>query len=668
MLESPQLKTSQTSVVLGKVDCIAQSVTNGSDFLQELFKLMSLVVRAESGHLWRTNETDIETIASVRTVSESTDDERILVRELGQVFVPTYHFFESSDASPTARCCLLVPIMDGEHCLAIASYVSTIDGVDSAESYLAMLMAMIERSAKYILWSRYSAIEDELIRNSRAQSIVEGIGKHLDLEKVAYEVVNRLQHYLIADRVSLAICRGHSSQIKGISNQAVFDRRSSVVKQLETLATQVQKMGAPLIYPRQGQDFSPSLKRLLEKYFEAAHSVGIILFPIFVEPPRRDDPEDIAKTIQNDEERKQCIGVLIFEGIEKTLDAEQIERRWSRIEVQVSNAVSNARTHDGLFLMPVWRSLGTFADLYRGHTQNKAIIVSGLVVAVLLSLVVVPADFKLRGEGVIQPVVRQHLYAEAEGTIDQLLATEGAKVSKGDMLINLRNPELASRVAEVAGKLRESEAQLHTVTLQRASRSFANEQEERELVRTASTSVAKISGLKQQLELLEKTQRQLEIHSPIDGEVITWNIEQRLRDRPVKPGQRLLTVAVPSGGWEIELRIPDKRAGYLLKEWQECSNNNRSMLVSFLLSSDATRVFQAPVIDVSPSSDVDDKDNDNVVRVRVRLSDETYAKIGSAKPGTTVIGHVHCGTASIGYCKLYEFFDWVQRAWFQFVA
>ena len=74
------------------------------------------------------------------------------------------------------------------------------------------------------------------------------------------------------------------------------------------------------------------------------------------------------------------------------------------------------------------------------------------------------------------------------------------------------------------------------------------------------------------------------------------------------------------------------------------------------------------MIDVSPSSDVDDKDNDNVVRVRVRLSDETYAKIGSAKPGTTVIGHVHCGTASIGYCKLYEFFDWVQRAWFQFVA
>jgi len=71
---------------------------------------------------------------------------------------------------------------------------------------------------------------------------------------------------------------------------------------------------------------------------------------------------------------------------------------------------------------------------------------------------------------------------------------------------------------------------------------------------------------------------------------------------------------------------------------------------------------------VSPSSNVDDKEHKNVVRVRIRLSEEVYAKMQSAKPGTTVIGHVHCGRASIGYCKLYEFFDWAQRMWFRFVV
>jgi multidrug efflux pump subunit AcrA (membrane-fusion protein) len=668
MLESPPLRPSQTCIVLQKVDSIAQSVSNSSDFLQQLFPLMSSVVRAENSQLWQFNGSDLVSLASLGADSDRVDDQRVLVRELGQNLVPTYYFFEDPSDSALKPCCLIAPIMDGEHCVAVATFIVTASNPDKAEAYLAMLMAIIERCAKFFIGSRCLALEDELIRNSKAQGIVEGIGKNLDLKKLAYDVVNRLQHYLIADRVSLVICRGNSSQVKGISNQAVFDRRSSVVKQLETLAVQVTKMEAPLIYPRLGQEFSPSLTRLLERYFEVAHSVGIVLLPIFAEPPRRDDPEDIAKTIQSDEERKKCIGVLILEGIEKTLDVDQILRRWSRIETPISNAVSNSRTHDGLFLMPVWRLLGHFADLYRGHTRRKALIISAVVAAALLSLVLVKGDFKVRGEGIIQPIVRQHLYAEAEGTIEKLLAAEGAEVKKGDLLISLRNPELASRVAEVAGKLRESEAQLQTVTLQRAARSFTGEQEERELIRTASTAVAKISGLKEQLELLQRTQQQLEIHSPINGEVITWNVEQRLRDRPVKPGQRLLTVAVPSGGWEVELRIPDKRAGYLLKEWQESSNSQRAMVVSFVLTSDATRVFQAPVIDVSPSSDVDDKDSENVVRVRVRLDEATYAELGKAKPGTTVIGHVHCGTASLGYCKLYEFFDWIQRVWFQFVA
>lgn len=113
--------------------------------------------------------------------------------------------------------------MDGNHCLAVSSFVVSIDHVDAAEAYLAMLMAIVERTANYMVGSRFAAMEDELIRNSRAQAIVEGIGKHLDLKKLAYDVVNRLQHYLVADRLSLAICRGSSSQIKGVSNQAVFD-------------------------------------------------------------------------------------------------------------------------------------------------------------------------------------------------------------------------------------------------------------------------------------------------------------------------------------------------------------------------------------------------------------------------------------------------------------
>ena len=669
MIDSIPLQTSQTSRILLRVDDITSSVTSNADFLSQLFHLMSSVVRSNGGHLWQINVGEnLQAMARIGEESEHLNQEYAMAVELSRSLVPAFQFYHEVVPSHSNLCCLLIPLLDGENCLAIVSLNVTVPNSDAAEAYLAMLMAIAERSAKNRVRSRFAKLEQESARNAKANNVVDGISKHLDIKELAYDVVNRLQHYLEADRVSLAVCRGGTTQIQSISNQAVFDRRSNVVKHLRTLAGQVAGMETPLIYPQFDQELPPSLTRMIEKYFEVAHSVGIVLLPIFASSLRRDDPEDIAGTIQGDEERKKCIAVLIIEGIESTLDTDRIMRRWSRIESPISNAVANSRAHDGLFLMPVWRSFGAFAELYRGHTRRKALIITGVIVGVIVSLLMIRSDFKVRGEGVIQPIVRQHLYAEAEGTIDKLLAAEGAEVKKGDLLINLRNPELASRVAEVAGKLRETESQLQTVTLQRASRSFSDEQEERELVRTSSTAVAKIAGLKEQLELLQRNERQLEIHSPIDGQIITWNIEQRLRDRPVKPGQRLLTVAVPSGGWEIELRIPDKRAGYLLREWQESLNRDRSMMVSFVLSSDSTRVYQAPVIHVSPTSEVDDKDSENVVRVRVRPSDETFSKIAGLKPGTTVIGHVHCGTASIGYCKLYEFFDWIQLAWFQFIA
>lgn len=97
MLESPPLQPSHTSIVLRKVDAIAHSVSNSTDFLQQLFQLMSSVVRAECGHLWQPNGNDLETIASFGAESDRVDDERLLVQELGNSLVPTYYFFGSSD-------------------------------------------------------------------------------------------------------------------------------------------------------------------------------------------------------------------------------------------------------------------------------------------------------------------------------------------------------------------------------------------------------------------------------------------------------------------------------------------------------------------------------------------------------------------------------------------
>ena len=58
--------------------------------------------------------------------------------------------------------------------------------------------------------------------------------------------------------------------------------------------------------------------------------------------------------------------------------------------------------------------------------------------------------------------------------------------------------------------------------------------------------------MKKQLELLDQKKEKLQIRSPIDGRVVTWNVEDRLLDRPVNRGENLLEVADPTrtGSWK----------------------------------------------------------------------------------------------------------------------
>ena len=669
MIDSQTRTPSRTGEILARVNSLAEAHPSHEAYWTELLRLMSSVVGGTSAQFWQHNGESLVPLVLDGAGGEWGQLEQPFVQEAFQTLLPSIGQFATETDTVPSHCCLLVPFLDHERCLGIASLVTKYEGVNRSEAHLAILSAIAERVNRGTILSNFSYSLDELAKARDARLVVDGISKHFDMKPMAYSAVNRLHNYLAVDRVSLAIKRGSKCTIKAVSNQAVFDRRSNVIRQLEKLASQVGLISEPLIFPRADQELPPALRDMVEKYFEVSNSVGIAMLPVFAEPARRkDDPEDLAATIQTDDDRKECIGVLVLEGIEQPLDFDRAKRRWDRVQGPVSSIVANSRHYDGLFLMPVWRALGSFADLYRGHTKSKAILITAAIASAFVALVAVPGDFKIRGEGMIQPIIRNHVYAEAEGTIDELRVADGDKVQPGDLLMNLKNPELGARVAEVAGKLHEAESQLQTSTMQRVMRNFKDESEERELVRNVASVEARISGLKEQLTLLKKNEAQLSIHSPIAGEVITWDVQQRLRNRPVKPGQRLVTIAVPAGGWEIELRIPDKRAGYLLNQWHVGEQHGQPVTATFVLTSDATQVYQGVVTKVASSSNEDDKDQENVVRVHVRLADDAMDKIKGAKPGTSVIGHVRCGRASIGYCKLYECFDWIQRTWFRYVA
>ena len=51
-----------------------------------------------------------------------------------------------------------------------------------------------------------------------------------------------------------------------------------------------------------------------------------------------------------------------------------------------------------------------------------------------------------------------------------------------------------------------------------------------------------LASQQEQLAILRGQREKLTLRSPIDGEVLTWDLEQTLSDRPVQRGQLLLSV------------------------------------------------------------------------------------------------------------------------------
>ena len=74
---------------------------------------------------------------------------------------------------------------------------------------------------------------------------------------------------------------------------------------------------------------------------------------------------------------------------------------------------------------------------------------------------------------------------------------------------------------------------------------------------TAKSSKERIEILNEQIELMN-------IRSPQDGVITTWEARKTLMGRPVEIGQELLQVAAEEGDWILEVEVPDDDMGPVL--------------------------------------------------------------------------------------------------------
>jgi multidrug efflux pump subunit AcrA (membrane-fusion protein) len=163
-----------------------------------------------------------------------------------------------------------------------------------------------------------------------------------------------------------------------------------------------------------------------------------------------------------------------------------------------------------------------------------------------------------------------------------------------------------------------------------------------------------LASLEKQHEVLKLQQEELQVRSPIDGQVITWNVSELLEARPVQRGQLLLTVADLDGPWVLEIEVPDDQIGHVLAARHALKPD---LDVSFLLatSPDATYHGKIEKVALAAQPTIDESPH---VLVTVQFDRNQVPKL---RPGATVIPRIHCGRRALGYVWFHGLLEAIQK-------
>lgn len=487
------------------------------------------------------------------------------------------------------------------------------------------------------------------------ERFVPAVHEKLSVAHAAYVVVNDGRKIIGCDRLTILLGRKGRYWITAASGVDEIEPRSQAAKLLVRLATPVAATGEPLYFQGRSDDLAPQIRDALSDYLDETYVKEITVIPLV--PPT---PTAVDETQSVRRRNQPPIGVLVMEWFESVSAKEGRRERAEMVSQHAALAVAKAWEHESIPLLPLWKACAGIGRLFAPGVRVKTYAALVAAVAAVAALCLIPTDFVLHARGTLQPQLRRHVFAPHDGTVKAIYVRHGESVIAGQLLLELNNTDLEVSLADTVGERTVAAEQLLATELalfERASRLAPKERQE--LAGRRSELQQKLAGLDEQIKLLQRKRAALRIVSPIAGEVATWEVDQLLRDRPVRQGQTLLDVAESSGPWELELRVPESGIGRLLAAQAE---QGESLRVSYRLASEPRTDRSAVVREVQHAAEVRDEEG-NLVLAKANLGTDPLPML---RPGAEATAKIYCGRCSLGYAWLHDAVDFVRmKIWFR---
>jgi biotin carboxyl carrier protein len=439
--------------------------------------------------------------------------------------------------------------------------------------------------------------------------------------------------------------------VLAVSGQEQIDRRANVIRRLEELTRAVVAAGEPLWHGAQSRLLPPQISGPLEAYLDEAHPQTLAILPL---RPNRRTPDGDASA---GSAPAAAVGAIVVErfGGEAVDDAFRERVEW--VSRQGGLALSNAIDHQSLPFFPVLRALQKVRWVTEARQLPRSLLAIGAVAVAGLALAFVPADFVVSGRGALQPELRREVFAGSDGIVAEVRVDHGQPCRKGETLVVLTRSQLDFELSRVLGEIQTARKRLAGVTAARRQSSpqtAAERDKYNQLAAEEEELKELLTNLAEQQGILRVQQEELQVKSPIDGQIITWNVRELLESRPVQRGQALLTVADLTGPWVLEIEVPDDKIGHVLAARRDLGAD---LDVSFMLATTPGTTYKGTIEKVALATDVR-PDEESHVLVTVRFEREQVPQL---RPGATVIPRIQCGRRSLGYVWFHSLLEAVQK-------
>jgi biotin carboxyl carrier protein len=653
--------------LVSEIEALSRSDVAPAEFYEGFLNRVVQALAAEGGAVWVLGEGGRLELAYqvnlrlTRLADRREDQEKhgrllrkIITSGEGSLAAPYSGDGDGQTGNPTEYLLVMGPLRSDQDVQGIVEVFQRPNPRPAVErGYLRFVQQMCELAGDYLKTHSLRLFTDRQVMWTQLEQFTRLVHQALDPRATAYTIANEGRRLIECDRVSVAVRHGSKSRVEAISGQESFDRRSNTVALLDKLASVVVAGGEAVWYSGDTSAMAPQVESAIEAYVDESHTKAMAILPL-AKPSEKEDSIDHPKP-------PEYIGALIIEQITDEAFTQGMIRRIEVVRDHCSSAMSNSIEHQSLFLMPVWRTLGKTRAVVAARNLPKTLTIAGILVAIVAAMFLVPRDFKLQARGSLEPVVKRDIFAGVGGEVVQIHAEQGKSVEEGQILLTMKDPDLEVQLQDVLGQIQTAQGNFRSARnkLEQLNSNPSNQPDE--LIQVAQLEgdlrieQDKLRSLGIQSQILRNKIERLSVRSPMKGQILTWQVRDKLDNRPVEKGQVLLTVADPTQDWDLELKLPEDRMGHILRAMQELGTE--ALDVEYIAATDPGVTRWGKIKSIHNIAEVHGEEG-NVVLVRVKIDKSDL--LTEPRRGATVTAKIHCGRTNLGYSLFHDLISWFQ--------